>query len=197
MSSYRKNRGIDTSFGNDDNIEDKKAKWAIVTAERVLTCLFPEDPIDGGNSVVSNSLTRVVDYNADQLARRAKDYFESIYQLAQNGTPIIPDIEDFCLFSHISRLRLAQYREGHDLQLSHVANGICNAIAMCKKQMAMNGEIPPVVFAIDFNNNHDYIQQKYQVDMHTKYEIEAQDSIDDIASRLPMNNVENGLESSI
>lgn len=188
MSSYRKNRGIDTSFGNDDNIDEKKSQWAIVTAERVLTCLFPEDSSADGKSVITNYLTKNVDYTPDTLARRAREYFESIYNLAHQGTPVIPDIEDFCLFSHITRIRFAQYRESHELQMANCANGIANAIAMCKKQMAMNGEIPPVVFAIDFNNNHDYINQKFQVDMKTKYEIEAQDSIDDIASRLPMQN---------
>jgi hypothetical protein len=71
-----------------------------------------------------------------------------------------------------------------------VANNIRNSIAACKKQMALNGEIPPVVFAIDFNNNHDYVQSKNQVQIQTSIERDAQDSIDDIASRIPIDDKE-------
>jgi hypothetical protein len=115
--------------------------------------------------------------------------------MAAQGTPIAPDIEDFCLFCKISRETFYKYRTGHQLDLNFCANQISNAIAMCKKQMAFDGQIPPVVFAIDFNNNHDYVQQKYQVDMHTSIEVEAQDSINDIASRLPMQEPKNAIET--
>lgn len=195
MSSYRKNRGVDNSLGNFDNIEDKKAKWGMVTSERVLTCLFPEIPLDDGNFVDGNTLTKYKDYSPNELAQRAKEYFTNIYDMALQGTPIIPDIEDFCLFCRITRLTFNKYRSSHSAHMNYVANTISNAIAMCKKQMAFDGQIPPVVFAIDFNNNHDYIQQKYQVEMHNTIDIEAQDSINDIASRLPNLNETNRIES--
>jgi hypothetical protein len=185
MGSYRSNRGYDTSLGNDNDVDDKKAKWGMVTSMRVLECLFPETPLADGNSVIGNN-SFYVEYNADTLARRAKEYFQNIYQMAQQGTPIIPDVEDFCLFCRITRVTLMKYCTGHDRNLNICANNVVNAIAMCKKQMAFDGQIPPVIFAIDFNNNHDYVQQKYQVDMHSTIDIEAQDSINDIASRLPI-----------
>lgn len=141
-----------------------------------------------------NDLTKYIDYNADTLAQRAKEYFQNIYEMAEQGTPIVPDIEDFCLWCKIPRSRFSQYRASHSIPLNCVANNISNAIAMCKKQMAFDGSIPPVVFAIDFNNNHDYIQQRVAVESHTTYEIEAQDSINDIASRLPSLEPPKGIE---
>jgi hypothetical protein len=41
------------------------------------------------------------------------------------------------------------------------------------------------VFAIDFNNNHDYVQARNQLQITTSFDADAQESIDEIASRLP------------
>jgi hypothetical protein len=35
-----------------------------------------------------------------------------------------------------------------------------NQLAYCKKQLALKGKIPPIVFATDFNNNHGYTQKQ-------------------------------------
>lgn len=195
MTSYRKTRGVDTSGGEPTDHERQRAQWGMATASRVLECMFPETSLDDGNSVCTNSLLSYTKYNAESLARRAREYFINIYDTNLSGVSIIPDIEDFCLFAHISRVTFIQYCSGHDLDLANVANNVKTAIAACKKQMAMDGQIPPVVFAIDFNNNHDYIQQKYQVEMHTTAEIDIQDNIDDIASRLPVSSSEKLIET--
>ena len=190
MSSYRKTRGVDVNLGQSTSFDDKRAQWGMITAGRVLECLFPEESLDDGNSVESNLLSNNTNYTPDTLAQRAKDYFINIYQTNQNGVPICPDIEDFCMFARVSRLKFMEFSNSHDLKMNLVANNIRNSIAACKKQMALNGEIPPVVFAIDFNNNHDYVQSKNQVQIQTSIERDAQDSIDDIASRIPIDDKE-------
>ena len=195
MTSYRKTRGVDISGGQPTDHERQRAQWGMATAGRVLECMFPETSLDDGNSVMSSKFFTYIDYNADTLARRAREYFQNIYDTNMAGISIIPDIEDFCLFCHINRLTFIKLCQSHDIKLANVANNVKTAIAACKKQMAMDGHIPPVVFAIDFNNNHDYVQQKYQVDMHTTTDIEAQDSINDIASRLPVVGSENAIET--
>ena len=35
-----------------------------------------------------------------------------------------------------------------------------NDIAACKKQIGLQGKIPPLVLAMDFNNNHGYTQRQ-------------------------------------
>jgi hypothetical protein len=69
--------------------------------------------------------------------------------------------------------------------MARIGNNVRTAISMCKKQLAFDGQIPPVVFAIDFNNNHDYIQAKNTLEIKAEYAVDAQEQINDIASRLP------------
>lgn len=186
MASLRKTRGVDTSMGEITDSERQRAQWGAQQALRVLDCFFPEVSLDDGNSVEEFKCNKKQEYNSDTLARRAKDYFQDIYDKNLNGISIIPDIEDFCMFCGITRGKFQQICSSHDIQLQICGNNIRNAIAACKKQMAFNGSIPPVVFAIDFNNNHDYIQAKNQVEIRTSYDAEIEDSINDIASRLPV-----------
>ena len=35
-----------------------------------------------------------------------------------------------------------------------------NDIAGCKKQLGIQGKIPPIMMALDFNNNHGYTQKQ-------------------------------------
>lgn len=185
MSSLRTTRGVDTSLGNVDNRLDRKAQWGMMNAQRVLDSLFPEISLSDGNTVRDWKINKKVQYTPDTLAEKAREYFLDIYDRNQQGLTIIPDIEDFCLFSGLSRPGFFSLCSGHDQEMAICANNIRNAIATCKKQMAFDGQIPPVVFAIDFNNNHDYVQAKNQVQVQTIGEIEATDSINEIASRLP------------
>ena len=185
MASLRKTRGVDNFNPELKSLDEKRSAWGSIYAKRVLDCLFPEDPLDDGNSVVCNKMIYTNDYSPQDLAEVARNYFLDIYEKNSAGVPITPDVEDFCVFAHMNRLTFMKFCSSHSIEMAITANNIRNSIAMCKKQMAFNGQIPPVVFAIDFNNNHDYIQSRQQVEVNTTYEIEAQDSIDDIASRLP------------
>lgn len=189
MSSLRTTRGVDIDFGNLTDMEKKRSQWGMITAGRVLDCLYPETSLGDGNSVVEDKASKEKKYTATTLSLKGKEYFQNIYELNQQGIAIIPDIEDFCMYIGVSRNTFYNMCVGHDINLSICGNNIRNAIASCKKQMAFNGEIPPVVFAIDFNNNHDYVQAKAQLQVQTTTDGDAQASIDEIASRLPIEEV--------
>ena len=89
------------------------------------------------------------------------------------------------MFAKLTRLEFQNICNGNSVEMARVGHNVRNAIALCKKQLAFTGQIPPVVFAIDFNNNHDYIQSKNQLEVKAEYAIDAQESINEIASRLP------------
>lgn len=186
MSSLRKQRGVK----NYEMIEhaQQRTQWNMDMAQRALENLFPEITTPDGTTVRDyNSICKKPNYNAESLARRAEEYFQDIYHKNVDGCPIIPDIEDFCIFANMSRQTYFEYLHGTDLKMSEICSRINSCLALCKKQLAFDGHINPTVFAIDFNNNHGYIQQKSQIEIRSQnMNIEARDSIDDIASRIPM-----------
>ena len=166
-------------------IEEKKAQWNMIMAERVLNCMFPEvDTQDA--TVINNRLTRKPKFTANELYSLAHDYFTDIYNKNSAGIRIIPDIEDFCLFINISRTAFIKLEGCNDIEIRRICATVRNAIAACKKQLALDGKIPPVVFAIDFNNNHDYVnnRSKVEISMDSQYE-EVDESVNDILLRLP------------
>ena len=90
----------------------------------------------------------------------AQDYFDYLADCVEDQIFLIPDIEGFCVFIGISRYTLFHWRQNRGETWADAIQTICNQIAAVKKQLALTGKIPPMVFAIDFNNNHGYIQQQ-------------------------------------
>ena len=108
----------------------------------------------------------------------------------ENGVTIIPDIEDFCVFAHISRPIFLKYRRSDDVEMAEVANNIATAIASCKKQNAYAGLINPISFAMDMNNNHDYVQSRTETTINSNVSLQqVETNIQDIASRLPVEDI--------
>lgn len=185
MASLRKKRGIkDYSIPTQ---AQQRTQWNCDLSERAINCLFPEITTATGEIVKDyTSCTKRPNYTPESLARRAEDYFRDIYEKNSNGIPIIPDIEDFCIYANMSRQYFCELSNSTELKMNELCARINSAIALCKKQLAFDGHIHPTVFAIDFNNNHGYIQQKQQIDIRsTNMNIECRDSINDIMDRLP------------
>ena len=70
----------------------------------------------------------------------------------------IPDVEGLCYFLDTSRKVLMEYEERDGY-----GNAIKSAktrIAACKKQLGMQGKIPPAIFCFDFKNNHGYVDKQ-------------------------------------
>lgn len=180
MSSLREKRGI----GGLDP-DEKRKQWNITMANRALQSLFPEVTSDNGEKVITNNIGREKYYmsHPEAFDNMTYEYFRDIVENNEAGVEITPDIEDFCIFVGISRLGLMRLEQCSDLAMNQRVERVRTAIANCKKQLALDGKIPSMIFAIDFNNNHDYVQAKQELQI-TRQEIDAKGSASEIASRL-------------
>jgi len=188
MANYSKKRGVNYDNSVLDK-EEKRRQWNVDLAKRALENMFGE--INVGNDVlINNRYRKKVTYTPQTLYEKAMDYFENIVETNENGVTIIPDLEDFCTFAHISRPVFLKYRRSDDPEMAEVANNINTAIASCKKQNAFAGLIHPLAFALDMNNNHDYIQQKTESTIHSSVSLnQVETNIQDIANRLPVEDI--------
>lgn len=123
--------------------------------------------------------------NPDLLVDKYKEYLLYIYDCNTNKEcSLIPDIEGFCSFAHISRSTLFEWENTRSADYSNVIKWIRNDIAAYKKQLGLKGKIPALVMAMDFNNNHGYVQNQ-KIDVETHINVTNIPSIDDINKYLP------------
>lgn len=87
-------------------------------------------------------------------------FWEVIKTANQEGTKLIPDVEGFCCFAGISRRTLLDWKDRRAGEYADTIDRLLTQIAFAKKQNALKGKIPPIVFATDFNNNHGYTQKQ-------------------------------------
>ena len=187
MAQYSKRRGVDTTNGRKTlSTDEKRRQWNIDLAQRTLENMFGQMDL-GDDVIIHNRKKKRVTYTPEQLVEQARLYFENIMEANQKGVTIIPDIEDFCIFAQISRPTFLSYRRSDDPDMAEVANNIATAIASCKKQNAYAGLVNPIAFAMDMNNNHDYVQSKTETTINSNISLQQVESnIADIASRIPM-----------
>ena len=188
MAHYSKKRGV----RYDDqklNLDEKRRQWNVNLAKRQLENMFGTVDI-GDDVIVHNRYKKRVTYTPETLYEKAREYFENIVEANENDVTIIPDLEDFCTFAKISRPVFLKYRRSDDADMSEVANNIATAIASCKKQNAYGGLISPLAFAMDMNNNHDYVQARQETTINSNISIQQiETNIADIASRLPVEDI--------
>lgn len=189
MGAYSKKRGVNDTGEDKLTMEEKRRQWNVNLANRALETLFGQTEIDE-DTVVNNRYRKKVDYTAEELYEKAREYFENIVEANSNNVGIVPDIEDFCMFAHISRAKFLHYRRSDDADIAEVANNISNAIASCKKQNAYQGLINPMAFMADMNNNHDYVQARTETTINSNISLtQVETSIADISSRIPVEDI--------
>lgn len=190
MAQYSKKRGADYTKGAKMSAEEKRRQWNIKLAERTLENMFNQFQYDEDMVIRTKDRNKRVTYTADTLYEKAREYFENIIEANSNDVTVIPDIEDFCLFAHISRPTFLRYRRSDDADLAEVANNIATVIASCKKQNAFAGLIHPIAFAMDMNNNHDYVQSRTETTINSNISLQqVEANIQDIASRIPVEDI--------
>lgn len=188
MAQYSKKRGVKYDQKK-LSLEEKRKQWNINLANRTLEQMFGCVEV-GEDEVINNRWKKRVVYNAETLYEKGMEYFQNIVESNENNVVIVPDIEDFCMFAHISRTTFIKYRRGDDVELAEVANNIANAIASCKKQNAYQGLINPMAFMADMNNNHDYVQARTETTINSTISVQqVEANIADIASRIPMEDI--------
>lgn len=189
MANYSKKRGVISKDDDHLTMEEKRRQWNVNLANRALEQLFGQTNY-GDGVVINNRFRKRVNYTPQELFEMAEQYFENIVEANENEIGIVPDIEDFCMFCHISRSKFLTYRKSDDADMAEVANNIANAIASCKKQNAYQGLINPMAFMADMNNNHDYVQVRTETTINSNISLQqVETSIADIASRLPIEDI--------
>ena len=107
---------------------------------------------------------RVSKYPADQQGlivfnQRCLEYFEYIRQ--QNNNPdlvkkLIPDIEGLTCYIGLTRAGLLYMEQTRTDDWKEAILMVKNAVCSCKKQLALTGQIPPIIAVFDLTNNHSY-----------------------------------------
>lgn len=122
----------------------------------------------------------------EEFREVAERYINYIKDRALDGVRLVPDIEGFCAFAGISRETLNNWETARTGAYSDTIKIFKNTIAAYKKQLAFNGEIPPIVFATDFNNNHGYTQAAQKIDLNVGKQAQELPTAADIVQRLPV-----------
>lgn len=189
MAQYSKKRGVDYTNGKRMSMDEKRRQWNVDLASRIMENMFGQIQV-GDDFLINNRLKRRVTYTPQSLYEIAQEYFENIIEANSNEVTIIPDIEDFCTFAHISRGVFIKYRKSDDPEMAEVANNIATAIAACKKQNAYAGLINSLAFMQDMNNNHDYVQSRTETTINSNISLQqVETNIADIASRIPIEDI--------
>jgi len=189
MAQYSKKRGVDYTNGKRMSMDEKRRQWNVDLASRIMENMFGQVQV-GDDFLINNRLKRRVTYTPQSLYEIAQEYFENIIEANSNEVTIIPDIEDFCTFAHISRGVFIKYRKSDDPEMAEVANNIATAIAACKKQNAYAGLINSLAFMQDMNNNHDYVQSRTETTINSNISLQqVETNIADIASRIPIEDI--------
>lgn len=96
----------------------------------------------------------------DEFYDVVEQYIQYIIDANVDGVRLIPDVEGLASFMGISRDTLNRWENVDRLgEYSDAIKMVKNQFAYAKKQLALRGKIPPIVFATDFNNNHGYTQK--------------------------------------
>lgn len=96
----------------------------------------------------------------EELSDAILGYWEYLKENIANGAEIIPDTEGLASFIGVSRDTLHEWERSNYRGFSDTIKTAKNSIGAINKQLAKQGKIPAVVFAIDFNNNHGYTQKQ-------------------------------------
>ena len=112
------------------------------------------------------------------------DYIDHLREQAEREIDIIPDIEGFCTYIGISRAKWKELQGKKDFSaLTEVVN---TSIAGIQKQYGLKGVIPPLVLAMNFNNNFGYLSNVSTLEIRQNAQNDSLPSKSDILASLPI-----------
>lgn len=155
---WQKDRGVRDEYGvrmlKDGELTeiDDANQWV----DMALLAIRSMDMLQGRTTKGGNQYKTV-----EELQDGIKKYWQYIIQRNSGGElRIVPDVEGMALFLGTTRMTLRTWEVENTHGFAETVKIAKNAIAAYKKQMGLAGKIPPVFAAIDFNNNHDYVQRQ-------------------------------------
>ncbi len=86
-------------------------------------------------------------------------YVQEVNSSAQEGgrLHLIPDIESWSAYMGITRETIRRYEATRGEEWAQVIQQIKGIITACKKQLALQGRLPPVLAIFDLTNNSGYV----------------------------------------
>lgn len=96
----------------------------------------------------------------EELQEAIIAYWDYLEEANRAGNPLIPDVEGLATFLDVTRKNLMIWERSDRPGFAETIEQAKNDIAACKKQIGQQGRIPPIVMAMDFNNNHGYTQKQ-------------------------------------
>lgn len=96
----------------------------------------------------------------EDLERGIMEYWDYLIKANENKINLIPDVEGLCAFLGLTRNTLLNWENNDTRGMRSTIEQVKNDIAACKKQIGLQGKIPPIIMAMDFNNNHGYTQRQ-------------------------------------
>lgn len=111
-------------------------------------------------------------HNLRELQDAIAAYWTDIANKRRMGIDIYPDVEGVCSFLGIARSTLYTWRVENRNGFGETIELLYNDIAAVKKQIAMHGNMPALVFMADFNNNHGYVNTS-KVDVRQANSVES------------------------
>ena len=88
------------------------------------------------------------------------EYWNYLMEANAKKIALLPDLEGMCAFLGITRNTLLEWERNDVRGFASTIEQAKNDIAACKKQIGLHGKIPPIIMAMDFNNNHGYTQRQ-------------------------------------
>lgn len=96
----------------------------------------------------------------EELEAGIMAYWDYLAAANEQKLMLIPDVEGLCAFLGITRKTMNLWERDNTRDFADTIEQAKNDIAACKKQIGLQGKIPPLVMAMDFNNNHGYTQRQ-------------------------------------
>jgi hypothetical protein len=95
--------------------------------------------------------------NVNALQDAINGYWKHIVEERRRGIDIYPDVEGACSYLNVARSTLMSWKNQNVNGFGETIEQLFTNIAAVKKQIAMHGNMPALIFMADFNNNHGYI----------------------------------------
>lgn len=108
----------------------------------------------GRPAVFPNTKEGIQDFRTQSIS-----YFDYVAQVnagREAEKAVIPDVENWATYLGLTRQSIFRYEQRSE-EWKDTIQLFKNAIASYKKEMALHYKIPPMVFAFDMANNHNYI----------------------------------------
>jgi len=123
---------------------------------------------------ISHSLPKFA--SGAELQGAIDAYWDFIYRVNSDGRKIYPDVEGLASFLRVARSTLMNWKRGEvNREFAPIIETTLNDIASVKKQLALGGNLPPLIYLNDMQNNHGYISNTSKVDVDVAVRREPDD----------------------